>query len=170
MAAQGRRQQLTDKHHGGVFSLIQSRPTPVPGVCARRSQRMTCPSMDAVRRISGDSAPLIFASINGGAFLGGAMARAAGAGAAVLGAPNCGAGAGAGVSVSGSSSNKGSKDASDLASESMGWLIFICEFDPELALLSTRVALEAWDESPGSGSRTGSVYIVRTAIAASCAP
>ena len=31
----------TERHHGGVFSLIQSLPTPVPEVCTRLSHKIT---------------------------------------------------------------------------------------------------------------------------------
>lgn len=66
--------QHADKHQGGVFSFIQSLPTPVPGVLTLLSQRITWPSIDAVNKISGENFILkVSGSSKGGAFLEGAI-------------------------------------------------------------------------------------------------
>ena len=50
-AVSGRMALITERHHGGVFSCIQSLPTPF-GESMRRSQRRMEPSMEAVMSTS----------------------------------------------------------------------------------------------------------------------
>jgi hypothetical protein len=64
--------QQAETHHGGVFSLIQSLPTPVPGVLTRLSQSIICPSIAAIIKISGENVAVLEAFSKGGAFFGGA--------------------------------------------------------------------------------------------------
>lgn len=84
MAIFRRKSARTERHQGGVFSLIQSLPTPLPGVLILRSHSMTCPSIDAVINRSGEYVTYCDESSSGGAFLGGgiwpSVARAEGRG------------------------------------------------------------------------------------------
>jgi hypothetical protein len=141
---------LTERHHGGVFSFISNRPTPLPGELTLLSQRMTWPSIEAVNRRSEEYTAYAEEFNSGGAFLGGgtmpSVPRPFECGIDDLSAaldgtarllegrakwevpgPETPRPFSGSASASGSSSKSGSNEASDLASASWLWAFVLTD-------------------------------------------